>query len=133
VTEPEISDEAVRAYGYAYDSAFLRGTADDTADLARVETDAIRGGLAAAYPILAEQWRRKLDGGPDEHVIDLRDDGWTIRHPLSCRPNLFDCEVNRAAGRMLTEQPDDLGRFVCWVDAEGVFTIGDPLEVSGGS
>jgi hypothetical protein len=44
---------------------------------------------------------------PDEaHVIDLREDGWTISHPLACRvTGLFECEVNRAAVAQLTEPP----------------------------
>jgi hypothetical protein len=57
------------------------------------------------------------------HVIDFRGDGWTIRHPLSCRPNLFDCPVNRAAELDLTEPPDLLGRYEC-AEREGEFFVG---------
>jgi len=28
------------------------------------------------------------------HLIKFEDDGWIIQHPLSCRPNLFDCKYN---------------------------------------
>lgn len=59
--------------------------------------------------------------GPDRHVIEFRADGWTIQHPLACRPNLFDCPVNRVAERELTEPPIShgrqvLGRFECDVN-----------------
>ncbi|MEU7904143.1 DUF6085 family protein [Actinoplanes sp. NPDC049118] len=66
-------------------------------------------------------------GGGDEdphHVIEFRTNGWTIKHPLSCRPRLFDCEVNRVADECLTEPPASLGRFVCSVVA-GRFVLGE--------
>jgi hypothetical protein len=59
------------------------------------------------------------------HVIDLRDDGWTIKHPLSCRPHLFECAVNLAAGQALVEPPSFRGRYQCEVADDGMFTIGD--------
>jgi hypothetical protein len=62
------------------------------------------------------------------HVIDLRANGWTIKHPLSCRPKLFDCAVNRAAERSLTEPPNALGRFECWVDDHGFHISTEPLH-----
>lgn len=63
------------------------------------------------------------------HVIEFRDTGWTIMHPLACRPNLFACEVNRAAERDLTdwEAPAVLGRFRCDA-ATGRFAIGGRLD-----
>ena len=51
----------------------------------------------------------------NEHVIEFRENGWTIKHPLICRPNLFDCEVNRAAERDIDGPPQQLGRFVCGI------------------
>jgi hypothetical protein len=60
-----------------------------------------------------------------QHVIDLRDDGWTIKHPLTCRPNLFDCHFNRAA-RDLAGSPALPGRYVCDVDDTGHLTVGEP-------
>lgn len=67
----------------------------------------------------------------DGHVVDLRDDGWTIKHPLSCRPHLFDCPVNLAAERDLTEPQRDRGRFACRVDDVGRFVINEKIrEVS---
>jgi hypothetical protein len=130
VNEPEIPDDAVRAYGRAYDTASLKAYADNMVDLTLAESMAIRSGLAAAYPILAEQIRRQIDGGPDHHIIDLREDGWTIQHPLSCRPDLFACPVNRAAGQALTEPPDVLGRFPCRVGENGKSLIIGPPDGS---
>lgn len=63
----------------------------------------------------------------DGHVIEVRETGWTIMHPLACRPRLFECEVNRAAERDLTEAPAVLGRFRCDA-ATGRFAIGAQLD-----
>lgn len=62
------------------------------------------------------------------HIIDLRADGWTIKHPLSCRPNLFDCPVNRAAGPHYPAPPPQLGRFECDVDDAGGFVLGGAVR-----
>jgi hypothetical protein len=73
--------------------------------------------------------------GDDRHIIDLREDGWTIQHPLACRPNLFACLVNKAAGEDLTGPPVEIGQFYCDV-ADGRLTILDrvpaPFAVAGG-
>lgn len=62
-----------------------------------------------------------------EHVIEFRTDGWTIMHPLACRPALFDCPVNRAAERDLTAPPDvDPGRYVIRL-VDGQLVIGEPV------
>lgn len=65
----------------------------------------------------------------ERHVIDLAADSWTIKHPLSCRPNLFDCPVNQAAERDLTEPPAEPGRHLCDVDGTGRLVIGNAVEV----
>jgi len=62
------------------------------------------------------------EGVKDGHIIEFRDDGWTIQHPLSCRPNLFDCEVNRAAERDVDGvPPEGTGRYTCGSDEGGRF------------
>lgn len=65
-----------------------------------------------------------VPGDDPDHVIDLREDGWTIKHPLSCRPNLFACPVNRAAEVGMCEQPPvPAGRYVCTVGPTGGLEI----------
>lgn len=66
-----------------------------------------------AEAVLADGW---VHGGPDEHVIEFREDGWTIKHPIACRPHLFDCPVNQMAERDLLGPPAQLGRFVCEIE-----------------
>lgn len=62
--------------------------------------------IAASYEdvtvLLAEVERLRaiLDDSPPYHVMDLREDGFTIKHPISCRPDLFNCPVNRVAHAM---------------------------------
>ncbi|MFI2650180.1 DUF6085 family protein [Micromonospora fulviviridis] len=84
------------------------------------------------YPLglhwkLAEDVIRAADAASSEqHVIEFRADGWTIQHPLSCRPNLFDCPVNRAAERGmagLDGPPAPPGRYAC--------ALGSPEEPGG--
>lgn len=63
-----------------------------------------------------EQLRATVQAlGPDDgrHIIELRPDGFTIQHPLACRPILFNCPVNRVAQEDLAEPPDEYGRFYC--------------------
>lgn len=70
------------------------------------------------------------DAYSDHHIVDLREDGWTLQHPLSCRPNLFDCPINKAAERDLIDPPAELGRFTCGLGDDGRFEIGDRIEAA---
>lgn len=56
------------------------------------------------------------------HIIQLAANGWTIKHPLSCRPNLFACRFNRAAVTSTIQH--QLGRFECTLDDAGHLVIG---------
>lgn len=52
-----------------------------------------------------------LLGDPEiEHVIEFREDGWTIKHPLRCRRDLFECAATKHAER-LDGPPVQLGRY----------------------
>jgi hypothetical protein len=67
------------------------------------------------------------------HMIDFREDGWTLSHPLSCRAGgqtaLFECSVNRLAGATFVQAPPILGRFPISVDETGkILTLGDRVE-----
>lgn len=115
---------------------------DATAALPEVSTrdDRARALLAAVLPAherqVREQTLRDLNAGSitnedlaaagldTDHIVDLRADGWTIRHPLTCRTDLFACPVNRAAERDLTGPPHEFGRFECGVE-NGEFWIGE--------
>jgi len=67
------------------------------------------------------------------HIIELRDDGWTIMHPPACHPDLFACLVNRAAGQDLAEPPPEApGRYFCELDGDGFLVIGEPASDSDG-
>lgn len=92
------------------------------------QADAVAHRLAAGARVLVgevERLRALLGSDDGRHIVEFRADGWTIQHPLSCRPNLFACEVNRAAGRELTEPPAELGVFACRIEG-GRFVVGDP-------
>jgi hypothetical protein len=66
------------------------------------------------------------------HIIDLRDDGWTIMHPPACHPNLFDCQVNRAASEQVDGPLDFQGRYYCGLDDLGQFYVGDGADHAQG-
>lgn len=65
-----------------------------------------------------------------EHVIEFTDQGWTIMHPIACRPDLFACPVNRAAGDRIEQRGQWIsdGRYVCSVTDDGRFVVGRRVE-----
>ncbi|MBM0275118.1 DUF6085 family protein [Micromonospora tarensis] len=78
-----------------------------------------------------------VDDDP-RHIIEFRPDGWTIKHPLACRPRLFDCPVNRAAetelGTKRCPAPPP-GRYECRAgdgDLVGMFLLGDRVDQAEG-
>jgi hypothetical protein len=64
------------------------------------------------------------------HVIDLREDGWSIMHPPACHPRLFDCPVGWAFNG--TADPGLRGQYECWLTLGDVFEIGEPVEDAPG-
>jgi len=74
-----------------------------------LEIAQLKGELAA--------YKQSMDAKPwhERHVVELREDGWAIQHPLSCRPDLLNCIANTAAMTMedLCHYPN--GRYYCTV------------------
>ena len=61
---------------------------------------------------------------PDEHIVEFRVDGWSIQHPLPCRPNLQDCLLHIQISQRIDEYGlPPLGRFCCWLNGEGLVEI----------
>lgn len=75
-----------------------------------------------AFADAITEYNERVEGGDPRHIIEFREDGWTIKHPLSCRPDLFNCLVTRAVGDLLFEPPD--GLYECSVGADGAFVVG---------
>lgn len=69
-------------------------------------SSAYRAGIDATEAVIAE-----LRLADTRHILDLRADGWTLQHPLTCRPNLHDCAVNRLASEQLIAPPAPPGRY----------------------
>jgi hypothetical protein len=63
----------------------------------------------------------------EPHVIQLAEHGWTMKHPVTCRAQLFGCPVHQAA---LNSEPlgDRLGRFACTVGYDGFLVIGEEVS-----
>lgn len=62
------------------------------------------------------------------HIIQVDSGEWIIRHPFSCRPNLFDCHFNEAAVG-LAVMTTQSGRYKCHIDGDGNLVLGDAVEV----
>lgn len=101
----------------------LRDAETPSPDSFRVTVRAwnLRDACLAAGSVGLNDWAQVDEA---EHKIHLRESGWTILHPLSCRPNLFDCPVTKAAQEMPTPLPQ-YGIFECWLDDNGQIVIGD--------
>lgn len=70
----------------------------------------------------------------ETHVINLTEVGWTLRHPLSCRPNLFDCPVGAAAQSLAETPPAGCGLFLADLDEQGALVVGreaTPADLAG--
>ncbi|MDR7278913.1 ANTAR domain-containing protein [Catenuloplanes atrovinosus] len=65
------------------------------------------------------------------HVIEFRETTWTLKHPVACRPNLFECPLNPLAEAMVDADgwPLALGRYECDINDLGDrLLIGDRIE-----
>ena len=66
-----------------------------------------------------------LDG--DQHIIDLREDGWAVRHPLACRgkASLLDCPFTTAATAWaaIVTNPPRTGRYPVTLSQSGGLLI----------
>ncbi len=57
----------------------------------------------------------------EPHVVEFREDGWSVAHPATCRRELLDCAVHRmlvqdTRSGMPVEHP---GRYVVTLGSEG--------------
>jgi hypothetical protein len=108
-----------------------RNVADRLAEFVASVTGAVLGGTRS------EVWQAAVDAAEDAmaepHVIELRLGGWTIQHPLSCRPALFACVINRVAKSgadrlRATLEIRGPGRYVCDLGRTGTsLVVGDKL------
>lgn len=87
---------------------------------------ALLGDEAVIVAAEVDRLRALLDDIP-HHVIQVRATTFTLKHPLSCRPNLFDCPFNEA-GRDLDGPPAPLGCYIVTLDEAGGLIIGEPVD-----
>lgn len=85
-------------------------------------------------PALADHVLASLDAQPF-HTVNLREDGWTLKHPLDCRPRLFECEYNAATGALDGVPESGPGVYRVSLNERGWLVIedrvgDDPGEVS---
>lgn len=58
-----------------------------------------------------------IEGLGAEHVFEQRGAQWSLQHPLTCRPNLFACEVQKTFMLGHTYLPGE-GRFTITMVAD---------------
>lgn len=79
--------------------------------------------------LLSAEWPHRNTEDEHKHLIQIREDGFTIQHPLACRPNLFDCPVNKLAQKDLKVMPPvGPGIYKCEINTAGVLVIGDRVD-----
>lgn len=78
--------------------------------------------------VLSEDGIVSISDGEGPHLIDLREGGWTIQHPISCRlalGGLFSCPYNRAA-RQIGPEGWLEGRYEVTLE-QGALVVGKRL------
>ncbi len=78
--------------------------------------------IALAIHDAASRATVEVELNGQRHVAEFREDGWTLKHPLACRPNLFDCALSRAA-EFLDGPPAALGRYPVELDQTGLLVV----------
>lgn len=94
------------------------------------------------HGISAGEWIERPDGlwalviraedleDEKRHIIQFDEDGWTLKHPVSCRPNLFDCPYTVAAQRdLINDVLEGCGRYYCDLANDGWIEVGESVEV----
>jgi hypothetical protein len=122
-TSEETMAAALRPFGWECGPEFFR----------RYYTDPWVFNLANAVERLTERVHyleaervRYLDQPTDDrHIIDFRNDGWTIQHPVRERldGSLFDCDMSNWDGGDIGYR----GRYVLLFDEDGQLVIGDEV------
>ena len=70
--------------------------------------------------------------GPEYHVAEIRADGWSIKHPVSCREEMLDCLLHEVASHHWQEPPAVPGRYRADLDYErDVVVLSDLPEQDG--
>lgn len=111
-SHPTVSDEAYRLGLVLIGARACKHYKDEDCGFCQAEAM-----IAAGYKLIPDDPR---------HVIEFREDGCTIQHPLSCRPNLFDCPVNRwSECRGIAW--DTPGRYECRLDGDQL-VVGERIE-----
>jgi hypothetical protein len=57
--------------------------------------------------------------GPDYHVYEQREDGWSIKHPIACRDEMLDCPVHKAVS-LFHAPPVAPGRYRVELGEQGL-------------
>lgn len=65
----------------------------------------------------------------DDHLIEFRNDGWTVQHPITERidGSLFDCDLAHWDGADIGYR----GRYVLTHDEDGQLHIGEQVDARG--
>lgn len=73
-------------HGVPLDQVYISSQRPDDFDAEPGETEIIIGWDAGM--------ENSVKALSNDHVVEFQEDGWVMQHPLTCRPNLFACELN---------------------------------------
>lgn len=132
---PEPNDSAGRQVWFSWIPGIDNGTLT-IGGLAELEPRSLREAvdvLAALQLLPAEHCsayragRLSMVDDDGDHIINLRVDGFTLKHPWTCRETgLFECAFNDG-GRAMS-MPAELGQYRCDLDADGNLVLGERIR-----
>lgn len=73
--------------------------------------------LEAAVRELVGAVRLAWDG---PHIAEFTESGWSLAHPLRCRPNLQDCQVHRMMMKLADHYKERRGRYEVIEEGDGL-------------
>lgn len=105
--------------GYDYGDDIETLLVDCLPDAFHLRHDNWRDRARSVEKELSRRGYRIVRDEPSFHVVEFQEDGWLLKHPLSCRTiDLFDCALNHASAQF-TEFSNWRGRYrVELVDGE---------------
>lgn len=94
--------------------------------LVTVLFDALTEAHAAKPAMLSRDLARLLEDkvlviDPDElHKIEMKLDGWTVLHPMACRPRLFGCPFTQAAHALGAPTAEEVGVYTIVLEEDQI-------------
>ncbi len=85
------------------------------------------------------EWREELEALHEQvvglmtdgtHLLKVGPEGWTLQHPIRCRPDMFACPVNQLMMRGILVRDED-GEYMASINeevADGLYLLSDGVS-----